>query len=555
LSKGEKRENQKVHNKKRNSITKRAFYDTQFPFLYNFLFLAAYHTKKGRRGGEDMKQKTAWINKACVVCALFLALGVSSMAQTFDVMKSQVKVHVLENGMKFIVLERHEAPVVSFHVYADVGSANESYGITGISHLLEHMAFKGSKVVGTTDYEAEAEVLEELDSLYDRIKAEQARVRPDDKTLEEMKKKFEDLRRRAKEFVVNGEFDDLFMREGDQSLNAFTSADATQYVNSLPANKLEFWIAMTTDRFRNPVFREFYKERDVVIEERRLSLETRPIMRLVEDFLSTAFKAHPYKHMVVGHMSDLEAITRRDVEDYFHKYYGPSNLTVGIVGDVDSNLVFEMAQLYFADIPSGPKPEPIRTKEPEQWGERRIKVVAKSQPILIMGYHRPEARHPDSFALDALANILGQGRSSRLHETLVKDKKVCIQCGVFNGFPGDKYPNLMAFLAVPSQGHTSEECLELIDEEITKIKDESVTAEELTKFQRGSVKALLSQMKSNGNMARLLTYADVVLGDWQQLFDQVEQIQAVSVEDVKRVANAYLNKNHRTIGEVVPEGM
>ena len=501
-----------------------------------------------------MNKKALSIDRACLVCALVLVLAVSSMAQTFDAMKSQVRVHVLRNGMKFIVMERHEAPVVSFHVYADVGSANESYGITGISHLLEHMAFKGTRIVGTTDYEEEAKVLKELDGLYDRMKDEQAKGSPDEKALEEMKKKFEELRLKAKEYVVNGEFDDMFMREGDRSLNAFTSADATQYVNSLPSNKLEFWMAMTADRFQNPVFREFYKERDVVIEERRLSLETRPIGRLVEDFLSVAFKAHPYKHSVVGHMSDLQSITRRDVEDYFRMYYGPSNLTVGIVGDVSPADVFRMAELYFGNIVSEPKPETVRTKEPEQWGERRVQVVDQSQPTLIMGYHRPNVRHTDSMALDALANILGQGRSSRLHESLVKDKKVCIQTGVFNGFPGDKYPNLMAFIAVPSRGHTSEECLDLIDREIAKIKEESVTPEELTKYQRSSVKTMLSQMKSNGNMARLLTYADVVLGGWQRLFDQVDAIQAVSIEDVKRVANTYLVKNHRTIGEIVPEG-
>jgi predicted Zn-dependent peptidase len=149
---------------------------------------------------------------------------------------------------------------------------------------------------------------------------------------------------------------------------------------------------------------------------------------------------------------------------------------------------------------------------------------------------------------------MGQGRSSRLYESLVKDKKVCIQSGVFSGFPGEKYPNLVAFIAVPSQGHTPEECLELIDEEIDKIKEESVTTKELTKYKRSSVKAMLSRMKSNRSMADLLTHADVILGDWQRLFDQVKEIQAVSVEDVKRVANAYLDSNQRTIGEIVPEG-
>jgi len=263
--------------------------------------------------------------------------------------------------------------------------------------------------------------------------------------------------------------------------------------------------------------------------------------KLVEDFLATAFKAHPYHHTVIGHMSDLKSITRQDVEEYFKKFYGPSNLTVGIVGDVKAEEVFKMAELYFERIPSGPKPEPVRTKEPEQWGERRVTVVARSQPIIIVGYHRPDFRHKDSAPLEALANILGQGRSSRLYQVLVKEKKVAF------------VSNLIAFYAVPSKDHSSAECLELIDEEIEKIKKESVTPEELIKFKRTAVKSILDRMKSNRRMAALLTYADVVLGDWKLLFDQVQEIRAITEEDAKRVANTYLIKKHRTIGEIVPE--
>lgn len=305
--------------------------------------------------------------------------------QTFDKMKAGVKEKTLDNGMKFIVLERHEAPVVSFHVYADVGSAQESYGITGISHLLEHMAFKGTKEVGTKDYEAEAKVLKKLDAMYDKISREAQKIKPDTEWVEKMKKKFEELRKEAKEYVVNNEFADMMLQQGDAGFNAYTSNDATQYVNSLPSNKLEFWMAMNSDRFLNPVFREFFKERDVVMEERRLRVETRPNGRLIEDFMAAAFKAHPYHHSVVGHMSDLKRITRKDINDYFKKYYSPSNLTAAIVGDVKAEEAFKMAELYFGRIPSSPKPDPIRTKEPEQWGERRVTVVAKSQPVLIIG--------------------------------------------------------------------------------------------------------------------------------------------------------------------------
>jgi len=473
--------------------------------------------------------------------------------QTFEPMKKQVKVHMLANGMKFIVLERHEAPVVSFHVYADVGSANEVSGITGISHILEHMAFKGTKIVGTKDYSAESKILDEIDSLYDEIKREKAKVQPDAAKVKEMEEKFNTLEKQAKEYVINNEYFDMMMREGDQGVNAYTNNDATQYINSLPSNRLEFWMAMTSDRFLNPVFREFYKERDVIMEERRLGLETQPMGKLMEDFLATAFKAHPYHHDVVGHMSDLKSITRKDVYDYFRKYYSPSNLTVGIVGDVNPEEVFRLAELYFNRIPSGPKPESVRTVEPEQWGERHVTVEAKSQPMLLIGYHHPDVRHKDTIALEALADIIGRGRSSRLYQSLVKDKKVAVNVMSLTGFPGDKFPNLIAFYAVPSAGHTSAECLDLIEAEIEKVKKESVMPEELTKFKRGQVKGLISQMKANENMAALLTYADVVQGDWKLIFDRIEEIKALTEEDVKRVANTYLFKKNRTVGEIVPE--
>ncbi|MFQ5720909.1 MAG: M16 family metallopeptidase [Candidatus Aminicenantales bacterium] len=490
--------------------------------------------------------------KLFLLLVLIASVTFCLQAQTFEAIKSQVKTHTLANGLKFIVLERHDAPVVSFHVYADVGSANESYGITGISHLLEHMAFKGTRTVGTKDYQAEAKILKEMDALYDQIKREKAKAQPDSTRIQELEEKFEALRQQAKKYVISNEFIDMMRREGDRGVNAYTSNDATQYIDSLPSNKVEFWMAMTSDRFLNPVFREFFKERDVVMEERRLSVETRPMGRLLEDFLAVAFKAHPYHHSVVGHMSDLRNITRHDVEAYFKKFYNPSNLTIGIVGDVKPEEIWRLAEIYFGRIPASPKPESVRTQEPEQRGERRVKVEAKAQPIIIVGYHIPGAGHKDYTSLEALSNILGQGRSSRLYQMLVKEKRVAAAVIGLVGFPGEKFPNLLAVYAVPSKGNSAAECLELIDEEIIKIKKELVSPDELTKYKRGAIKNLLDQMKSNSRMAALLTYAEVVLGNWQLLFDQIKSIQAVTPEDIQRVANTYLVNKHRTIGEVVP---
>ncbi|UCE17972.1 MAG: insulinase family protein [Gemmatimonadota bacterium] len=489
-----------------------------------------------------------------ILCG-FILLGLAGLcfAQGFKEIEKDCHEYVLSNGMKFIVLEREDVPVVSFHTYADVGSANESYGITGISHFLEHMAFKGTKVVGTTNYEAEFELRKELDQIFDELVHEKGRIQPDSVRIAELDTLFEKTRKKADEYVVNNEFFDMIRREGGSGVNAYTSNDATQYIVSLPANKLEFWMAMESDRFLNPTFREFYKEKDVVMEERRLGIETRPTGKLIEDFFAMAFKAHPYHHSVIGHMSDLRRITREDMRNYFRTYYGPSNLTAAVVGDVDADGVFKMAETYFGRIPTEPKPETVRTLEPEQWGERRVTVEAMAQPLLVVGYHRPNVRDKDDLVFDAMANILGQGRSSRLYTVLVKEKKIAAAVGAMSAWPGNKYDCLFAVYAVPAKDHTSEECLAVIDDEIEKLKAELASEDEMSKYKRSTKKGLIDGMKSNSSMARMLTNYDILSGSWRNLFGEIDRVEAVSAGDIQRIAQAYLVKKNRTIGEIIPE--
>jgi predicted Zn-dependent peptidase len=497
-------------------------------------------------------QSRVFIRRACVCAALFLGPALL-FAQTFDAIKSQVKEHTLPNGMKFLVLERPEAPVVSFHTYADVGSSNESYGITGISHLLEHLAFKGTKVVGTRDYASEQKVMDQVDRTYQQLVREQTAVKPDSGKIATLKAEFDRLGKEASGFVVVDQYTDLMREQGGPMINAYTSNDATQYISSLPSNKLEFWMAMESDRWMNPVFREFYKERNVVMEERRLGVETQPMGKLIEDFLAVAFKAHPYHHEVVGHMSDLQRITRADVRDYFQRFYGPSNLTVAIVGDVKADELFKLADTYFSRIPTAPKPEPLRTTEPEQWGERRVTVEAMSQPMLLIGYHRPNINNRDDAALDAMANILGRGRSSRLYESLVKKKKVAFNVYAMNGWPGNKYSSLFVVFAMPSMGHTAAECQEAIEAELARLKTEPVTEQELSKYKRFTRKWLIDGMKMNGRMGASLTFNEVVRGDWRKAFDIIKVVDAVSAPEVQAVAQKYLVDKHRTIGDIKPE--
>ena len=213
---------------------------------------------------------------------------------------------------------------------------------------------------------------------------------------------------------------------------------------------------MESDRFCNPVVREFYKEKDVVMEERRLGIESQPQGRLMEEFLAVAYKAHPYGQHVIGHMSDLQTMTRGEAEDFFKTYYGPGNLTIAIVGDVNPQKVRALAQKYFARIPAAPKPEPVETVEPPQLGERRVTLEDPAQPFVLIGYHKPGINHPDDAVFDAITDIVGMGRTSRLYKSLVKEKKIAVFASAFQGLPGNKYPGLFLFYALPAKGHKNQ---------------------------------------------------------------------------------------------------
>jgi predicted Zn-dependent peptidase len=480
--------------------------------------------------------------------------GFPSFAQDLAEFEKKVTEFTLDNGLKFIVVERREAPVVSFMTYADVGSVDEKKGITGLAHLFEHLAFKGTTTVGATNHEAEKAAFEKMDQLFLEIKSERRKgERADKARLEELQMQFEEHQKEAEKYIVPHEFDEAIAKAGGVGLNADTAWDRTRYYYSLPSNKLELWMCLESDRFLNPVLREFYKERDVVAEERRLS-ENNPISRLVEDFFATAFKAHPYGEPVIGHMSDIQTITRQEAEAFFDQYYRASNLTIAIVGDVDPKQVREFAETYFGRLPKGEKPEPVETIEPEQQGERRCSIVAQSQPIVIIGYHRPGINHPDNAGFDAITDILGVGRTSRLYKSMVRDQKIAIAAEALS-ITGAmiKYPNLFIFLSVPAKGHTNEENEQALYAEIEKLKTELVTPEELEKAKTRTRADLIRQLDSNSGLAAQLAFYEAVTFDWRNLFHQLDQIDQVTAEDIRRVANTYFTNKNKTVGTIVTE--
>ncbi|HYM60946.1 MAG TPA: pitrilysin family protein, partial [Thermoanaerobaculia bacterium] len=352
----------------------------------------------------------------------------------------------------------------------------------------------------------------------------------------------------ADKFVVPEEFSRVIDRAGGVGTNAFTNNDNTVYFYSMPSNRFELWAYLDSERFRHPVFREFYKERDVVTEERRLRTESSPVGRLVEQFIATAYTAHPYGWPVVGWPSDLASYSATDAENFFHKYYVPANMVIAIVGDVKDAEIMPVVEKYFGRLPKAPEPDALRTVEPPQKAERTVVLHETAQPFYLEGYHIPAATDPDEPVYSVITQLMSNGRTSRLYRSLVRDKKLAAQAQGFNGFPGDKYPSLFAFFAVTTPGHTAADLTEPIHAEIERLKNEDVPADELQSVKTRVKAGLIRQLDSNTGLALQLALAQTQFGDWRYLFHEIDQIDKVTPADIRRVANATFVSTNRTIG-------
>lgn len=490
-----------------------------------------------------------------IVTAALLALTAPALqAQDLASFSKRLTEHRLDNGLTFLIYERPTAPVVSFFTYVNVGAAQEVPGITGLAHMFEHMAFKGTSTIGTTDWQAEKKALARVDEAYHALYRERTRLGGGDPdTLARLQREFDEAQEAADVFITKNEFGEIIDREGGVGLNAGTGSDQTVYFYSLPANKVELWAHLESERFFDPVLREFYKERDVVMEERRLRTDSQPIGRLIEQFITTAFVAHPYKQPVVGYMSDLELFSREDAEAFYRTHYVPANMVIAIVGDVRAKEIIPILEKYFSRLPAGPPPPPLRTVEPPSITEKVVRMPDASQPIYLEGYHRPAVTHPDGAVYEAIAEVLSTGRTSRLYRSLVRDKKIAAQAGAFNGFPGDKYPNLMLFFAVPSPGHGNEEVQEAIREEIAKISTAPITDDELKMVKTRAKAELIRGLDSNTGIAGQLAEYQTLHGDWRELFREVERIDKVTKEDIMRVAQATFVPTNRTVAMIVTQ--
>ena len=488
----------------------------------------------------------------CTLLLLALLAGALPAAgQDLASFERRTTVHTLANGWTFLIVERPGAPVFSFCTEADVGSAQEVPGITGLAHMFEHMAFKGSRNIGTRDWQGEQKVLDAVEAAYQAWQTERMSRRPDPKKLETLLAGFRQKQQEAARFIVHDEFDDILSREGGVNTNASTGADDTNYFYSLPSNKIELFAYLESERFFHPVFREFYEERDVVREERRASTESSGFGRLFEQFTIAAFQAHPYQHPGIGYVSDLQSFTATDAQKFFDTYYTPSNLVTAIVGNVKAAEVVPLLDKYFGRIPARPAPPPLRTVEPPQTAEKIVILEDPSQPMILEAYHKPADTHPDQPVYDALEDILSGGRTSRLYRSLVRDKKIAVDIDSFTGFPGEKYPNLMAVLVVPAFGIPNEQVQTALHDEIERLKREDVTPEELARFKTRSKARLLRALRSNIQFAQRLADTQRLFGDWRELFRTLDRIDKVTPADIRRVANQTFLRSNRTVAMIV----
>jgi predicted Zn-dependent peptidase len=470
-----------------------------------------------------------------------------------------VKEHQLSNGMKVLLLERNDAPSISGGWVARVGSVDERPGITGMAHLFEHMMFKGTPTIGTQDYEKDLEIIAAQEKVRDAMRAEERRMRamwrrgeitdlqdPDQKTAEwkrlneEFKKLVEDHRK----VIVKNEFDRIYTANGGSRMNAYTSYDHTAYFISVPANKLELFMWMESERLLRPVFREFYAERDVVFEERRMRTESTPLGKFFESFNSLFWESHPYSWPIIGWPSDIPAISKKQADAFYATYYMPQNLTLVLVGDFKTKPALAMAEKYFGRLKKGEGlPPDVVTLEQPQKAEKRFYAEAETNPNVDIYWHTPAFGHKDTYPLSVLSQVLST-RTGRLHKELVLGKKLATDTWAWQG--ARKYAGEFNMGAEITEGNTPEMAEQEIYRLIEQVKTEPVPAKELQKVKNNFAAAEYRRLSSNHPILMQIMRSEG-LGNWREINEAGPKIQAVTPADLQRVAKKYFTKENRAV--------
>jgi len=482
---------------------------------------------------------------------LLCLLPVLVRAQSLKDFEKKVTEFTLANGFHFILMERHDAPVVAFHSLVNVGTVDDPAGESSMAHMFEHMIGKGTTSLGTTNWPEEQKALAAVETAYDKLDEERWKVPPAAPArVQQLEGELNVAIVKANSFVDPNAYIRVINENGGVGFNAGTASDYTTYFYSLPSNRIELWFLMQSEWFRRPVFREFYKERDVVREERRMRVESDVQGKLQEVLLGTAFLAHPYRNMI-GWSSEIEALRAKDADKFFKKYYAPVNITIAIVGDADPALVKNLAEKYYGTIPAGPPPPPVTAVEPVQEGEKRAVIESDSQPLLTVAYKRPNQTDKDDAVFDVISAILTGGRTGVLYKQLVMEKKVALEVDSGATTPAGKYPNLFQLYSVPAPDHGVEENEKAIYGVIDGLKAEKVDAATLQRVKTKLRASLIRQLDSNSGLASQLAFYRAEYGDWRMMFKGIDMIEKITAEDIQRVVKQYFVPSGRTVAYTI----
>ncbi len=495
------------------------------------------------------------IAKHITSCILTLALWQVCPAQNIPVQEVTLK-----NGMRVLMVERHNAPRIAAGWVAKVGSANERPGITGIAHLFEHMMFKGTRSIGSKNPKRDLQIITEQEAIREQMRQEERKIRemlrrgeipdminPENMTprWRELNAKFQKLVEEQRKLLVKNEFSKIYSEAGATQLNAFTTEDMTVYFVSLPANKLELWMWMESERILHPVFREFYSEREVVMEERRLRVEATPLGRHYEQFGAMFWNSVPYKWPVIGWPSDLLSISKADADEFFATYYTPQNITLVLVGDFNPREVERLTRKYFERIPRGKiDPPDVVTIEMPSVAEKRMYAQAECNPQIEILWHTVPFAHKDSYALSILATLLS-GPSGRLHRKLVlKDQ---LATSIWVNQASQRWAGAFNIGAEIRDGIPPEKVEEAIYEILESIKREGVQEYELQKAKNKLLATQYRKLEDNFQiMLTLLIHEGQ--GNWREVNERFQKLQVVTSDDVQRVAQTYFKRENRLVG-------
>lgn len=454
-------------------------------------------------------------------------------------LEDMVDEFTLDNGLKVLLVKREGAPVFSAYLRVNVGNIEEPQGSSGLAHFFEHMAFKGTPTIGTRDYESEKKLLLEIHTLGTQI-VQQRKKGVDPKTLEPIVKRMEEVEAEHQKLLIKNEFVRIYQRNGGTDINATTSNDYTSYFVSLPSSKLGLWAHMESDRLLNPVLREFYKEKDVVAEERRMRYDTNPDGRLYEAYLFKAFNKSPYRINVIGIPEEIQGYTYKAAKDFYKKYYIPSRMVLAVVGNFNKSQAKKLIKKFFGRLPSKEDlKKEFPTEEFNKSYPREHKLFGKDEARFYIGFHRPAYPNPNDEVFDVIEGLLCDGRTSRLYSVLVNQKKMASRVSCYSSLPGSRLDGLFTFYATPLKGYTNQGIAKEILKQLTIIKEQPVSQKELDKIKNRIDANLIWGLKSNMGLARMLTYFESLTGSWKYLLDIRGKIDKITPADIQRVSKKY----------------